>query len=360
VNIAIELKGARGESVGVPKLVLDFRAKNVWEYGLGIVSVKAEIRAAPSMIELSPTKCPFLGYGELEQQVVQLPKGAEQNWTIGLPLLPYALRVIEETRKGHDLFLMIQFFCTAAQMDNNTSPLTSLAHAAVHAESTSNLYCRFKVAQSDWEKTIKELGAPQLLDAEALIKLASQGAQETLREIQNVAAKAKEAASITGVAQHSSYFKDEAGDHRRASSKWLVCTAVLALAAIGYSLWSFRFAAIYGAEGSGLWWPHMAYVTSRLVVLSVIFFGMGWSARNYRAQRHNEVVNRHRQNALRTFETFAVAATDPATRDAVLLAATKSIFEAQSSGYLTGEPEKVPSGTVIEILRSAISKGEPS
>lgn len=83
---------------------------------------------------------------------------------------------------------------------------------------------------------------------------------------------------------------------------------------------------------------------------------MGWSARNYRAQRHNEVVNRHRQNALRTFETFAVAATEPATKDAVLIAAAKSIFEAQRSGYLVGELEKVPSGAVIEILKSAISK----
>jgi hypothetical protein len=63
---------------------------------------------------------------------------------------------------------------------------------------------------------------------------------------------------------------------------------------------------------------------------------------------------------LRTFETFAVAATEAATKDAVLIAATKSIFEGQSSGYLTGEPEKVPSSTVIEILKSAISKGGPS
>jgi len=49
VNISIEFKGARGEPAGIPKLVLDFRAVNVWEYGVGIVSVKAEIRVAPSM-----------------------------------------------------------------------------------------------------------------------------------------------------------------------------------------------------------------------------------------------------------------------------------------------------------------------
>jgi DNA phosphorothioation-dependent restriction protein DptG len=82
---------------------------------------------------------------------------------------------------------------------------------------------------------------------------------------------------------------------------------------------------------------------------------MGWSARNYRTNKHNEILNRHRNNALKTFETFVLACRDDATRDAVLLEATKSIFDAQTSGYLTGEPEKVPSGTVIEILKKVIS-----
>lgn len=360
MNISVEFKSARGERAGVPKLILYFRAKNLWEYGLGIVSLRAEIRVAPSMNEGSPTECPFLGYGEQEQQLGQILKGAEQNWTIGLPILPYALRVIEETRKGHDLFLRIQFFCTATRMDDNASPLTLLAGASVYAQSSSSPYCFFQVAQSDWEKILIDLGAPELSDPEAQIRQVRDQAQEKLREIQDVAAKVKETASISAVAQHARYFKEEADSHKWGSYFWLAFAIVLAGAAAWYSVRSFGLAMAQGSQGSNSWWPHVAYLTSRLIVLSVIFFGIGWCARNYRAQRHNEVVNRHRQNALRTFETFAVAATEPATKDAVLLAATKSIFEAQSSGYLTGEPEKVPSGTVIEILKSAISKGEPS
>lgn len=360
MNISVEFKGARGEQGGISKLVLNFRAKNLSEYGLGIVSVKAEIRVASSPTGGSPREWPFLGFGELEQSVGLILKGAEQNWTIVLALLPNALRVIEETRKGEDLFLKIQFFCTATQMDNSASPLTNLMRAPVFEQSSSDQYCNFKVAQSDWEKTMEELGGPQLLDAEALIKLASEGAQETLREIQNVAAKAKEAASITGVAKHATYFQEEADRHMKGSYVWLAFAVALASAAVWYSVRSFGWAVTQGIAASNSWWPHVAYLTSRLLVLSVIFFGMGWCAKNYRAQRHNEVVNRHRQNALRTFETFAVAATEPVTKDAVLLAATKSIFEAQSSGYLTGEPEKIPSSTVIEVLKSAISKGTSS
>ena len=68
------------------------------------MSVKAEIRVASSPTGGSPREWPFLGFGELERSVGLILKGAEQNWTIVLALLPNALRVIEETRKGEDLF----------------------------------------------------------------------------------------------------------------------------------------------------------------------------------------------------------------------------------------------------------------
>jgi DNA phosphorothioation-dependent restriction protein DptG len=97
-----------------------------------------------------------------------------------------------------------------------------------------------------------------------------------------------------------------------------------------------------------------------LLVLSVVFFGMGWAAKNYRAHKHNETVNRHRQNALRTFETFAAATEDKTTKDAVLLQTTKAIFEPQTSGYLTGEAEKVPSGAVVEVLKNVMSSRDSS
>lgn len=360
MNIAVTLGSVRGESHGVPKLVLNFLAKNSSESNLGILNVSAEIRVAPSIVEEDISKQCLVGYGVLEFQGGQLSKGADQQWTIPVALSPYALKELEKVRNGGDLILRVLFFCTAAYMQDGASPLTNLARASVYTSGYSSNYCPFKIAQSDWEKTLKELGASELSDAEELIRQANKRAQSALREIEAISAKAKEAASIVGVAQHASYFKDEVAEHKRVSFRWLISTAFFGVAAAGYSLWSFHLGTIFSAEGSVAWWPHVTYLTSRVIVLSVIFFGMAWSARNYRAHKHNEIVNRHRQNALRTFETFAVAASDSATKDAVLLAATKSIFEAQNSGYLAGELEKVPSGTVVEVLRRVIPTHEPS
>jgi hypothetical protein len=361
MDISVSLTSVRGERQGIPKLTLNLAVEGQTDVQLAIISVTAAVRVTQEMTVHDMSKSYFIGTGFLESRGGQLSRNSKTSWQIGIPLSPYQLQKIEDMRGGKDLFLNVQFFCTAASRVTTPSPLINdISYPSVGVSGYSDGYCPFKVAQSDWEKTLIDLGAPELLDAEALIRLASEQAQETLREIQDVAAKAKEAASITGVAQHASYFKEEADGYKRSSSKWLAWTVILAVAAAGYSLWSFRFAPIHAVEGSASWWPHVTYLTSRLIVLSVIFFGMGWSARNYRAHKHNEIVNRHRQNALRTFETFAVAASDPATKDAVLIAATKSIFEAQSSGYLAGEPEKVPSGTVIEVLKNAISTRGPS
>lgn len=362
MGVDISLQSHRGESAGVPRLVLNFSAKNTGAETLVILGGVAEVRAANAMIvpDMGKSSC-FAGYAVLELGGGPLPQGSEQMWTLGLAVEPYSLRKVEETRKGGDLFLHIQFFCKAAKTEpSGMAPLFGAAPLEVRASGSSSNYCPFKIAQSDWEKTLKELGASDLSNAEQQIRQDRNRAQKALLEIEGLSAKAKEAAAIVGVAGHASYFNDEAADHKKASRYWLVFTIIFAIGAAGYSLWSFHQIASTPAEGAVAWWPHLTYLTSRLIVLSVIFFGMGWAAKNYRAHKHNEIVNRHRQNALKTFETFARAADDKATKDAVLLEATKSIFGAQSTGYLSGEAEKVPSGTVIEVLGKAISTREPS
>ena len=72
-----------------------------------------------------------------------------------------------------------------------------------------------------------------------------------------------------------------------------------------------------------------------------------------RAHRHNEVVNRHRQNALSSFETFVAAArADEQTKNAVLLEATRSIFALQPTGYDSTDAESAGSSQLIEVMRT--------
>ena len=91
----------------------------------------------------------------------------------------------------------------------------------------------------------------------------------------------------------------------------------------------------------------------KLFVFSVLLATV-WCGKTYRAYRHNAVVNRHRQNALATFQTFAKAAVDQATKDAVLLQATQCIFSQQPTGYIQTEPE--PTALPISEMMRAVNK----
>jgi len=72
---------------------------------------------------------------------------------------------------------------------------------------------------------------------------------------------------------------------------------------------------------------------------------------------HNFVVNKHRQNALSTFQAFSEATiNDPDTKNAILLQATQCIFSPQPSGFINKENEQENSNKIIEIFKSNLSK----
>jgi hypothetical protein len=75
------------------------------------------------------------------------------------------------------------------------------------------------------------------------------------------------------------------------------------------------------------------YSVTKILIISSGFYGLSICMKNYRAHKHNEVLNRHRHNALTTFETFTKSTDDPQTKNAVLLEATRSIFSNQNTGY---------------------------
>ena len=97
-------------------------------------------------------------------------------------------------------------------------------------------------------------------------------------------------------------------------------------------------------------------------LLSPIYLWLNRSIKNYTAQKHLEVVNTHRQKALETFDTFVAAAEgNRETRDAVLLAATDAIFDANQSGYLSAKASGTDSKSPVQqVIREIIPDRSPT
>ena len=154
------------------------------------------------------------------------------------------------------------------------------------------------------------------------------------------------------ISQYKAIFQEQAKMHQKGSRFWLVMAGVATLAfAVAFILLSI-FVKIEGAALSSA----LQNLFTKGFLLSPIYVWLNRSIKNHTAQKHLEVINTHRQNALETFDTFVAAAEgDRETRDAVLLAATEAIFDANQTGYLstktTGPDNRSP---VQQVIREII------
>ena len=187
---------------------------------------------------------------------------------------------------------------------------------------------------------------------------------ERLDTAEEILKKLQDTTGQVGVVKYASVFESESKAHGRHSIFWAIAAGILGAAAAAYTVWVVEphlqdaLEALANSDSNS---PTLLIPTiiSRLVIVSLLYVGVAWCLKNFSASRHNAVVNKHRQNALTTFEAF-VAATegDTQTKNAVLLQATQSIFAPQSTGYLKSEGDAPSGNQVIEIIRGLSNKPE--
>jgi hypothetical protein len=211
-----------------------------------------------------------------------------------------------------------------------------------------------------------ETGTAQIVESARAALAETQAAQVQAKQIAADAAKAlaaaQEASVKAGVTAQAIHFGNRATAHVKAGVAWLVTTVLLiaiavivALAVFDPSLGLHVFGLGPGTppapDGSAVTAALVRQLVARVIVLSLLLYAVVLAARNYRAHRHNAVLNQHRQTALQTFDAFVKGTSDDQTKNAVLLQATQAVFSTQPSGYLTSEAEPLPQTTIVEILR---------
>lgn len=155
-----------------------------------------------------------------------------------------------------------------------------------------------------------------------------------------------------GVSKHKDIFKKQANEHQKAARGWLIATGVLVVAFGAVFYWLFvELLKLGGTALIGI----LQNVFTKGFLLTLIYFVLNRSNKNYTAHKHLEIVNRHRQNALDTFDDFVESAGEnQETRDAVLLAATNAIFDANQSGYLSAKMKGSESTNPFQQLFKAV------
>ncbi len=176
-----------------------------------------------------------------------------------------------------------------------------------------------------------------------------QQATGILGQLNTALEQVQDAAKIAGVSKHAVHFKEEATTAKLVALAWLFVAVILAVAIVLYVIFHVEptLATLVNPTGIEL----IKESIPRLLVVFVLSFGMIWAAKNVSSSTHNFVVNRHRQNALASFETFVEGASGTEVKDAVLIQATSAIFSPQDTGYAKGELPH-PVSQVFEVLKS--------
>ena len=185
--------------------------------------------------------------------------------------------------------------------------------------------------------------------------------EKILRELENVSNEAaqvlqrvKDAAAEQGVTQQAKYFQLQADDHKAASVKWLIASSLSVFLLIAYSILTlffpyFEFFRPVSVADS------IQTTASKALVFIVLAYMSAQCVKVYSAHKHNEVTNRHKQNALMTYTTLAEAGGTADTKDVVLQYAASAIYSPADSGYLKSEERASLPNPVLGLNSRSLS-----
>lgn len=213
----------------------------------------------------------------------------------------------------------------------------------------AHLYIPYLAYQKgDVQRNINEL-TRSVEEAGQLVDGTKRDIEQRRGEIGEIIVAAREAAASVGIAHFTADFNAEANTQDQSAEKWLKATAGLAAMTILAALLM-----VFVPVKPDATIPQVIQLfTSKIVILGLLFTATIWCGRLYKAARHQSSINKHRANALRTFQAFTKAASDDAARDAVLMESTKSIFAITPSGFL--DNESAPDGglKIVEVVKHA-------
>ena len=185
--------------------------------------------------------------------------------------------------------------------------------------------------------------------------------KQNFKESQSLMESLKEAGSSLGAEQFRSVFDGQSEEYNRSATWWLRLSILISILSgllilcldldlIGNVLnflakcWQIDFSYKPAPKDALIY-----QLSNRFFVTSFLTFVTFQIIKSFNANRHQYMMNKHRANCLKVFDIFHKSGFDDRTKDIILIQATKSIFEAGDSGFISTKHSA--HGGDIEITR---------
>ncbi|WP_271497808.1 hypothetical protein [Bradyrhizobium sp. CCBAU 11357] len=200
--------------------------------------------------------------------------------------------------------------------------------------------------QRDFSRIENEARAAAQAAQDEALRLTSVPAEHQ-KEAERVLSDVRKLAAEQGVGFQAAYFKTEADKHDDTASKWRLWTVGAALLVAALAVLSPFVTKIDLLKPQDIH-DSIQLLAAKLVIFTTTGYLLVLSARNFLAHTHNTIVNRHRQNALLTFQALVDAAKGEDKKDIVLTQAAACMFAPQETGFTKHQAEG--GANVIQML----------
>lgn len=172
-----------------------------------------------------------------------------------------------------------------------------------------------------------------------------QKARTTASEADALINKLRQAAGEAGATELSSHYRTQAENHSTQADRFLKATigGVVGTAILGFVLFVIVPPPV-GSADQGHWGEFVREVLIRLFFLGIATSVVAFLVRNYRINKHLEISNQEKRNALNTYPLFREAATTDEAQDLVTAQLASAVFGHTDTGFLSGSHDK----TIIE------------
>lgn len=171
-----------------------------------------------------------------------------------------------------------------------------------------------------------------------------QGIEKFREQAERALQAIREAAAEQGVSQETTTFREAANRYVASAQRWLWAAIAMGLTTVGAG---FAIVLLWGLDGQISDAEVLQIVLAKAAVLAVLVYATVTAVKMYRSNAHLAAVNRHREDALRTFRSFVEGTETDETKDQVLLAAARAAFGQVPTGLVT---DKSDSASLLEVL----------
>ena len=172
----------------------------------------------------------------------------------------------------------------------------------------------------------------------------SRDIQETRSEADDALREIRAAAAEAGVSQEAATFLKAANRYDTRSRWWLTGSVVSLVGTIATAI---ALVLIWKIDGAISDAAVLQIVLVKAATVAVLSYATVTAVRLYRSNAHLAAVNRHREDALRTFRTFVEGTDSGEVKDKILLAAANAAFGQTSTGFIG---DKGDGGNTLEVL----------